>query len=95
MRFEKPGRNIGKTNLGKPPFKRLNVDLLERHTASRECRGRLPEARIVAAREPQNTGLLKKRLLAPCGKEFLPLDERPLRPPRIDFIRAVAHSNDA
>src|SRR5260370_35089278 len=66
--FEKPGRNASKTNLGKLLFKRPNIHLFERHTASRECRGRLPEARIVAAREPQNTGLMKKALLLPCGK---------------------------
>ena len=94
LRFEKPCTDALEANLWVVLFECRAIHPFERNSTALECRRGLPQPRILFPCEPQNTGLVKERLLH-CGKKFLPLHQRALRPSRIKLIRSVAHSNDA
>jgi hypothetical protein len=55
---------------------------------------RFTQPEVVRAFEPEYAGLLKERLAA-CRRKFFPLDERTLRPARVDLVGRVAHADDA
>ena len=94
LRLQKSARHAFERNLRITPLQRRVIHLFKRHFAALQCRHRLAHARIIFARQPQHSRLVKKPLPGRRTKT-LPLRQRPLRRPRINLIRSITHSNDA
>src|SRR5208282_3368414 len=94
LRLQKSPRHPFERDLRITPFESSFIHLFKRHLAALQSDHGLAHSRILFARQPQHSRLMKQTLSSRHTKT-LPLRERPLGRPRINLVRSITHSNDA